>query len=90
MRTGRRPGVKVALAGERIAGQGAPEDEAQEQTRRDEEARREALRLAWLEGETDPDAVLRQSREVTSRELLTGSSFALTSETRRDGEFVTL
>ena len=82
MRATPAPGVEVALAGERIGGQAEPGSEAEREARREEEARREAQRFAdSLRGETDPEEAARRSRAVTPRDLLTGSSFALTSET---------
>ena len=82
MRATPAPGVEVALAGERIGGQPEPGSEAERDARREEEARREAQRFAdWLRGETDPEEAQRRSRAVTPRDLQTGSSFALTSET---------
>ena len=83
MRATPAPGVEVALAGERIGGQAEPGSEEERDARREEEARREAQRFAdWLRGETDPEEAQRlRSRSVTPRDLLTGSSFALTSET---------
>ena len=83
MRATPAPGVEVALAGERIGGQAEPGSEAEREARREEEARREAQRFAdSLRGETDPEEAQRlTSRAVTPRDLLTGSSFALTAET---------
>ena len=82
MRATPAPGVEVALAGERIGGQGEPGSEEERDARREEEARREAQRFAdSLRGETDPEEAARRSRAVTPRDLLTGSSFGLTSET---------
>ncbi len=82
MRASPAPGVEVALAGERIGGHAEPGSEAERDARREEEARRDAERLAdWLHGETDPEEAQRRSRAVTPRDLQTGSSFALTSET---------
>ena len=82
MRATPAPGVEVALAGERIGGQAEPGSEAERDARREEEARRDAQRFAdWLRDETDPEAAQRRSRAVTPRDLQTGSSFALTSET---------
>ena len=83
MRATPAPGVEVALAGERIGGQAEPGSEEERDARREEEARRDAQRFTdWLRGETDPeDAQRRMSRVVTPRDLLAGSSFALTSET---------
>ena len=90
MRATPAPGVEVALAGERIGGQGEPGSEEKRDARREEEARREAQRFAdWLRGETDPEEAQRRSRAVTPRDLLTGSSFALTSETA-DKDLVSL
>ena len=83
MRATPASGVEVALAGERIGGQAEPGSEAERDARREEEARRDAQRFAdWLRGETDPEEAQRlTSRAVTPRDLLTGSSFALTAET---------
>ena len=77
------PGVEIALAGQQIgvgsgspgSGSGAGGSEAER------EARRDAQRLTdWLNSETDGE-VQYESRAVTSRDLLTGSSFTLTEET---------
>ena len=91
MRAAPAPGAEVALAGERIGaqspdrgpGQAEPGSDAEREARREEEARRDTQRLAgWLKGETDPEEAQRlRSRAVTPRDLLTGSSFALTAET---------
>ena len=91
MRAAPAPGAEVALAGERIGaqspdrgpGQAEPGSDAEREARREEEARRDTQRLAgWLKGETDPEEAQRlTSRAVTPRDLLTGSSFALTAET---------
>ena len=91
MRATPAPGAEVALAGERIGvqssdrgpGQAEPGSDAEREARREEEARRDTQRLAgWLQGETDPEEAQRlRSRAVTPRDLLTGSSFALTAET---------
>ena len=91
MRATPATGVEVALAGERIGGQPEPGSEAERDARREEEARREAQRFGdWLRGETDPEEAQRlRSRAVTPRDLLTGSSFALTSETA-DKDLVSL
>ena len=88
LRAAPAPGAEVSLAGEHIEWQ-APDPEAGEDAAReelawrDEKARQEAARLAdWLNGETDPEeARRRRSRAVAQRDLLTGSSFALTGET---------
>ena len=80
-------GTEVSLAGTALewAGSGEAADAAREaaQARREEAAaRRDAERLAaWLKGGTDSgEGQGHESREVTAHELLTGSSFALTSE----------
>ena len=72
-------GVEVTLAGERIGGDSAVADP---QTW-DEAAPRAGLRAMsdWLHGGTEEAGKARAGwRSVTSRELLTGSSFALTAE----------
>ena len=91
MRAAPVPGAEVALAGERIGAQSPdrgpdraePGSDAEREARQEEEARRDTQRLAgWLKGETDPEEAQRlTSRAVTPRDLLTGSSFALTAET---------
>ena len=85
MRAAPAPGAEVALAGERVGG--AAPDAAGE-----EEARREAASLAaWMKGEApgageagDPRAE-RRPRAATPRDLLTGSSFALTGGRAGEG-----
>ena len=88
MRATPAPGVEIAFAGQQIgvgsgspgsgspgSGSGAGGSEAER------EARRDAQRLTdWLNSETDGE-VQYDSRAVTSRDLLTGSSFTLTEET---------
>ncbi len=86
MRAAPAPGVEVSLAGQQIGvGSGPAGEQAASGedavARQEEEARRDAQRLTdWLNSETD-DEVQYQSRAVTSRDLLTGSSFTLTEET---------
>ena len=99
MRAVPQPGAEISLAGERLGasppdrgseagtgrgpGQGGHGTEEERDPRREEESRRDALRLAdWLKGKTDPEeAQQRMWRAVMPRDLLTGSSFALTAET---------
>ena len=83
MRAARAPGAEVSLAGQRIGGGPPVDDDAAREARREDEAWREAARLAdWLKGETDPEEARRRGfRAATPRDLLTGSSFALTAET---------
>ena len=78
-RAPRRPGVELTLAGERVGGQVAAEDEA---ARRDRDARGKLEALSdWLRhGAAERDGGPAGSRAVEPRELLTGSSFALTGE----------
>ena len=75
------PGTEVNLAGQRVGASGAPEDfEA-----READAGLETL-AAWLrgaDGETGTAALT--SRSVTGRELLSGSSFALTAGSAESG-----
>ena len=77
----RRPGVEVSLAGERI-GVVAPPGGSEA---REAETRLEAL-SGWLRGEDDEeDGAGFRSRAVTERDLLVGSSFALTAGTGQGG-----
>ena len=72
----RAPGVEVTVAGARMGGSGSREDAG---AREEEEAR--ATLADWLQDEArEQDDPRRRSRAVTQRELLTGSSFALTGE----------
>ena len=85
----RRPGVEVTLAGERIgAGGAAPEDaEARAQLAEEREARsRLEAMTQWLRGEErDGDGARPDSRSVTERDLLLGSSFSLTGAAKAGG-----
>ena len=89
MQAPRTPGTEVRLAGERLewgaGGEGAGLKQAQAVA--EAEARREAARLGrWRKGGTgDGDTAALESRTVTERELLFGSSFALTSGTAGGG-----
>ena len=77
----RAPGIEVTLAGQRIGG--AADAEA-----REAEARLAAL-TGWLRDEAGEDAGAPvrglRSHEVTGRNVLTGSSFALTGGSAADG-----
>ena len=86
-----QPGVEVTLAGQRIgyaSGSGDGADDTADADRRAAEVRQEREAQAkvaalsdWLQGETG-EAGSRaglQSRVVTERDLLTGTSFALTA-----------
>ena len=89
VRASRQAGFEARLAGQRIGGP-APADDVM----RDAEAQARAEAMAdWLRGGTDgtdEDGRLRaQTRTVTERDLLTGSSFALTAGTGSGG-FATL
>ena len=77
-----RPGIELTLAGERIGGNAAPEGAAAEEARKEARAQAEMKRLSdWLRGETEDRKGERdRSRAVTPREIMTGSSFALTAE----------
>ena len=69
-------GAQVTLAGQRLAGE-APDAEALEEA----EAKARLARVsAWLAGETEAREGRTRSRPVAPRELLTGSSFALTAK----------
>ena len=81
MSAARTPGVAVSLAGERIGGGAALEDAEA----REAEAGLRSL-AAWVRGEEDekPAAGLG-SRAVTDRDLVLGSTFALTGGSRETG-----
>ena len=81
MRATPAAGTELTLAGERIGWQADGKDAGA--VRAKAEARREAAHLAeWFEsGAGGPEAAGLGSRTVTPLELLTGSSFALTSQT---------
>ena len=77
----RQPGVEASVAGQRLGG-GATLEEA---ARREAEARLEAL-SNWLRNdERDTDGSGFETRGVSARELLTGSSFALTGGSAETG-----
>ena len=84
IRAAPQAGVQVTVAGRRIGAAAAPETEALEEAQA--QARLEDF-STWLRGEAcrdDPGAggdcpARTRSREVTPRDLLTGSSFALTT-----------
>ena len=69
-------GTQVTVAGRRLGGE-APDAEALEEA--EAKARLESV-SAWLAGETEAREGRTRSREVAPRELLTGSSFALTAK----------
>ena len=76
-----KPGMEASLAGQRIGGAAFTENVAERQ-----EVDRSRSLSDWLNGETDP--ARRQnldSRTMTERDLLTGSSFALTAATKGSG-----
>ena len=79
----RNPGVEVSLAGQALGGASAEEREAFEE--REAEKHLEAL-SNWLRGEADEeDAKPAESRALTGRDFLTGTSFALTGGTAEGG-----
>ena len=79
----RNPGVEVSLAGVALGGASAEEREALEE--REAEKHLEAM-SNWLRGEADEeDAKPAESRALTGRDFLTGSSFALTGGTAEGG-----
>ena len=75
----RRPGVEMRLAGQAVGGSAAPEDAAEEEARS-----RLAAIASWLRGGEedgqDGGRAGHESRSVSARDLLTGTSFALTGE----------
>ena len=85
MRAARQPGIEMTLAGQRVGGGQGPA-RASDET---------AGLSDWLEGDSDPDWRDRDgptslaSRGVTQRDLLSGTSFAVTAETGQH-EYATL
>ena len=77
----RAPGTEVNLAGQRVGASGVPEDfEA-----READAGLETL-ADWLRGaDEETGTAALTSRSVTGRELLSGSSFALTAGSAESG-----
>ena len=75
----RAPGVEVTLAGQRI---GAADRDEDAEAGEEEAARAKLAALGdWLGNDAEKDAASGPgSRSVAARELLTGSSFALTGE----------
>ena len=78
------PGVEMSLGGQRLIGGPRGDDAAALEARLEDEARRDAASLVnWLKDETNPEEARRSgSREVTPRDVLMGSSFEFTSETK--------
>ena len=70
-------GVRMTVAGQAIGAAGAPDAEALEEA--EAKARLDGL-SAWLAGETETREQRAGARSVTPRELLAGSSFALTTQ----------
>ena len=84
----RTAGVEMTLAGQRIGASGAlPEAEEQEVPGSASGAggSRLAAMKTWLQGTDDGEARRTGIRSVTPREILTGSSFALTGEAAAGG-----
>ena len=82
MAAARTPGTEVSLAGQRLGAAGAPEDDLEA---RESEAGLERL-TDWLRGAGDEkETAALTSRAVTERELLSGSSFALTAGSAESG-----
>ena len=84
MTASRASGTALTLAGQRVGGDGAaPGDEAM--GTREAEARLATL-TGWLRGETKEDRPALETRELTGRYLLAGTSFARTGGSA-DGGF---
>ena len=92
----RSAGVEVSVAGQRIGGAPEPEDpgsgsgagaEARAKLAEEQEARGKLEAMTqWLRGADDEKGRTGpESRSVTARDLLTGSSFALTAEAASGG-----
>ena len=80
MEASRSAGTEIRIAGQPLGGGSAAEREAE----REAEAGLEAL-AGWLRDETDEERTALQSRGLTGRDLLTGSSFALTEGSAEGG-----
>ena len=76
IRSAPQAGVQVTVAGQRIGAAQAPETEALEEA--EAQGRLEDF-SSWLAGEAEAQESRTGSRAVAPRELLTGSSFALTT-----------
>ena len=82
LRTPPGAGVKVSLAGRAL--RGATEEELNALEEREAERRLEAI-SRWLAGEDDDAGGPGESRALTGRDFLTGSSFALTGGSAEGG-----
>ncbi|MDE0201872.1 MAG: hypothetical protein OXK73_05490 [Rhodospirillaceae bacterium] len=82
MAAARTGGTELTLGGQRIGGGATAEDDALDAAQA--EAGLETL-AAWLRGAEEEDALGFETRAVTERELLTGSSFALTEGSAESG-----
>ena len=97
-----RPGVAVSLAGQAIGANGSlsgvdasePDDADARATLAEETDARSRLETMskWLQGENEEDDRRAgfQSRSVTERDLLTGTSFSLTGEAAAGGRYASL
>ena len=82
------PGVQVSIGGQAVGGSAEPEDAgARSKALAEEEARGKLEAMTkWLQGaEEDKRRTGSESRSVTARDLLVGSSFALTGEAKTGG-----
>ena len=82
------PGVQVSIGGQAVGGSAEPEDAgARSKALAEEEARGKLEAMTkWLRGaEEDKRRTGSESRSVTARDLLVGSSFALTGEAKTGG-----
>ena len=81
MQAPRVPGVEISLAGQRVGGAAAQHGADSEDGAVQMAAGRNLA--DWLRNENDPERQLNfDSRSATSRDLLTGSSFAMTGGTQ--------
>ena len=81
MSAARTGGTELTLGGQPIGGAAAVDEEPETA---DAEAGLETL-ADWLQGGNDDDALSFESRAVTERELLTGSSFSLAGGSAESG-----
>ena len=78
IRAAPQAGVQVTVAGQRIGAAAAPSEEEAREAQAQAQARLESF-STWLRGEAEARESRTGSRSVVPRELLTGSSFALTT-----------
>ena len=82
MAASRAPGFEARLAGQALSGGQRPDRDAAAEA---QERRRLERLSAWLKGEEEAERPGQESRPLTGRDLLAGSSFTLTEGTPETG-----